>query len=226
MEILTRAGADFTTLGSEEWCCSFPYLGLGLSDEAAKVAEHNVAAMTALGAKIVVATCPSCYHMWRHTYPELLGGAPGVEVLHAAELLVRLLASGAVELAPLGSGQKPAYEVITYHAPRDLGRNSGIYDAPRQLLQAIPGVELVEMVDNRENARWWRRQPGGREPRTRRGHRIAALGSGVGNRRAHACDAMPAVQAHPGECCPSRTESLRPDRAEVWRARQHRPGSR
>jgi heterodisulfide reductase subunit D len=142
-QVLERAGESFTMLGGDEWCCGFPLEIAGMGHEVPALARHNVEAVRALGARRLVATCPSCYHTWAYEYPRLLDEPLGFEVLHSTELLVELVQQGKVKLNRLE-------QKVTYHDPCDLGRTSGIYDAPRQILQAIPGIELVEMADNRE----------------------------------------------------------------------------
>ncbi len=144
-QILERSGIRFTTLGGEEACCGFPLVGMGLPDQAAALARRNLDAVRALGIQTLITTCPSCYHTWRDVYPQLLGEPLNFEVLHATEYMQRLSNDGRLALRPLEKR-------VTYHDPCDLGRNSGIYEPPRQVIQAIPGVELVEMVDNRANA--------------------------------------------------------------------------
>lgn len=143
--ILLRMGADFTLLGSDEWCCGFPLHIAGMGDAAVELARHNVQAVRATGAKRLVTTCPSCYHTWKHEYPRWLGERLGFEVLHATEALDRWIADGALRLNPLAAK-------VTYHDPCDLGRTSGIYEAPRRVIRAIPGVRLVEMQDHHERS--------------------------------------------------------------------------
>lgn len=138
VEILQAAEVDFTTLGGDEWCCGYPLLSAGLP--VSDLVTHNLNAVKALGPKTLVTTCPSCYHMWRHHYsPDF------VRVMHSTEFLADLVEEGRVPLERLEMR-------VTYHDPCDLGRKSEVYDAPRQLIRAIPGVELVEMEDIRENA--------------------------------------------------------------------------
>jgi heterodisulfide reductase subunit D len=138
VDILQAAEVDFTTLGIEEWCCGYPLLSAGLP--VTDVVMHNLQVVKASGAKTLVTTCPSCYHMWRHSYsPDF------IQVLHSTEFLADLVEAGRVPLRRLEMR-------VTYHDPCDLGRKSGVYDAPRRLIQAIPGVELVEMEASGQDA--------------------------------------------------------------------------
>jgi heterodisulfide reductase subunit D len=136
--IMEAGGVDFTTLGGQEWCCGYPLLSMGRLDQANALIKHNVSQVKELGASRVVFACPSCYHMWKFIYPEVLEDEIGLEVLHATELLDEMIAEGAVEL-----GEVPMR--VTYHDPCDLGRKSDVFEPPRRVLQSIPGVTFVEM---------------------------------------------------------------------------------
>jgi heterodisulfide reductase subunit D len=137
-EVLEKAKADFTLLGEKEWCCGFPLLGAGLRDHLKDNIEHNIQAVKAKGASQVVFACPSCYQMWREHYPH------DFEIYHVTQYLNQLITSGQLPLKNLDL-------TVTFHDPCDLGRGSQEYDAPREVIRAIPGVKLVEMAHKREN---------------------------------------------------------------------------
>ncbi|MGQ9553765.1 MAG: (Fe-S)-binding protein [Anaerolineae bacterium] len=145
LSLLSLAGVRVALLRERELCCGFPLYTSGLEEEALSLAQRNLAAFKAAGARTVVTPCPSCYHTLSKCYPRWLGGAMDVRVLPGVEYLEELGA----RIQPL---LKPLPLRLTYHDPCDLGRLSGIYEIPRRLLRLIPGLELVEMAENREQA--------------------------------------------------------------------------
>ena len=144
--ILDAADVDYTILGPDEWCCGNPLFFVGAHSAAKELALHNLEKLRQLKVKTLVTSCAGCYRAFSQEYPRILGEDIGIEVLHLPQLISRL-----IEQRKLKFG-RPAEMAVTYHDPCEIGRHCGIYDEPRHVLSSIPGLELIEMPNNRQNS--------------------------------------------------------------------------
>ncbi len=137
---LQAAGVRFAVLGQEEACTGDPARRMGNDYVFQLLAAQNVATLTKYGPPRIVTACPHCFNTLANEYPQL-GGS--FEVIHHSAFLAGLLAEG--RLATLVGPEGAAARRITFHDACYLARYNGVIAAPRDILGAVPGLELAEM---------------------------------------------------------------------------------
>ncbi|HEX7320828.1 MAG TPA: (Fe-S)-binding protein [bacterium] len=142
VQLLNKLGTVPVVLPQER-CCGHDLLWQGDLLNFKKLAAYNIALVKQSGAKKIVFSCPECLRTFKLDYPKYFD--VNFETYHISEILDKAVSSGKLKF-------KTLQRSVTYQDPCRLGRHLGIYEAPRRVLSAIPGIELKEMKKNRSRA--------------------------------------------------------------------------
>ena len=143
LRLLNRAGVPFTLLPNER-CCGRDLLLAGDREGFLALARANADELKKRGIKNIIVSCPEGYYTMKTDYPGFLDKWD-INVKHITEVIAPLILGGKLATGIL-------HKKVTFHDPCTLGRYSRIFDPPRQILQSVKGIEIIEMKDNREKS--------------------------------------------------------------------------
>ncbi len=136
-----KAKVDFGILGYEENCCGSEVYGMGEKGLFEFLVEENMKNFNKYNVKRVVTSCPHAFHAFKNRY-----GKTSFEVQHYTQLLANLIENERLTFS------KKLNKKIIYHDPCFLGKQNGIYDEPRKVIESVPGVTLLEFDRSRERS--------------------------------------------------------------------------
>jgi Fe-S oxidoreductase len=162
--ILEKAGVNFGVLGDEEGCCGSEVYGMGEKGLFEFLVEENMKTFSKYGVKQVVTSCPHGFHAFKNRYNQT-----SFDPLHHTQFLAKLIETGRLTFS------KTVDKKVIYHDPCFLGKQNGIYEEPRKVIQSVPGAKLLEFDRNRARSvcceggggRMWVDIPGERLAETR-----------------------------------------------------------
>ena len=143
VSVFNNLGVDFATLGTDEWCCGDHILRLGEKGLFEILAEHNVSMFEKFDADRIVTLSPHCYNTFKNDKPY---SDAGLQVQQYTQFVAEAIKHGKLKLP------RAVNKRVAYHDPCFLGKRNKIFDAPRQILESLNGLELVEMKRTRENS--------------------------------------------------------------------------